>query len=147
MTRSSKRLWGLLTNNIAISYSDIVVEFCYYYFYNFDFDLHFISSCIMLHAYVTESKLVLLAGRQASKPGDEALGQGIKTYLQSQMTEKMADRCPGEPFSPSQNCVSFYTKKGRGCSWLLETSCCMNCLSFESAVLAAVHVDQIMLPV
>ena len=40
---------------------------------------------------VIESKLVLLATQQAHKLRDEVLGQGIATYLESQLTEKMVD--------------------------------------------------------
>ena len=41
--------------------------------------------------FVTESKLVLLAARQASKSGDEVLRQGIQLYLESPQIKKMAD--------------------------------------------------------
>ena len=40
---------------------------------------------------VTESKRTLLAARRASKSGDEVLRLGIRLYLESQQTQKIAD--------------------------------------------------------
>ena len=40
---------------------------------------------------VTVSELALLAARQANKSGDKVLRLGIRLYLESQQTEKMAD--------------------------------------------------------
>ena len=40
---------------------------------------------------VIESKITLLAARQANKLGDEVLRQGIRLYSESQQTKKTAD--------------------------------------------------------
>jgi len=40
-------------------------------------------------ATATESKLILLAARQANKSGDELLGQGIMTLFAKLATQKM----------------------------------------------------------
>lgn len=56
-----------------------------------------------------ESKVVLLAARQASKLRGELLGQGRAAFYSE---KKMADQCLHEPSSPSQISGSFYTEEG-----------------------------------
>ena len=47
----------------------------------------------MGYVTVTESRLALLAAQQANNSGDEVLRRGIRLYLESWQTEKIADSC------------------------------------------------------
>ena len=75
---------------------------------------------------LTESKLVLLTAQQANTLRNELLGQGVVTLF-----GKTEDQEDGEVVSqrtdlPELEVRLFYTKRGRGCGWLLQISGCRN---------------------